>query len=151
MRIISADKQIAVLNGGGYRAWLQGIITARWEHAIEWESIATEASPIIAYINRGDWVAKCDLDTEPPCRGSMVVTYDDPIFFCDECCNFSVEHRLRKVRFPNQKNRLIIEELLTARPHPALRHYRPQDGDTVTTLKSENVIQPWIKATVLEA
>jgi hypothetical protein len=75
----------------------------------------------------------------------MVVTYDDPIFFCDECCNFSVGHKLRRLKFPTQKDRLIIEDLLTGRPHPGLRSYMPQDGDTVPTLKAENVEQPWIK------
>jgi len=144
MRIVPAHQQASVLNGGGYRAWLQSIVTARWAHDIKWET-DEDAPPIVAYVSRGVWIATCDLDTEPPCGGSIVVTYDDPVFFCDECCNFSVEHKLRKVKFPSQKNRLIIEELLTARPHPGLRYYRPQDGDTASTLKSENVQQPWIK------
>ena len=146
MRIVPAHQQASVLNGGGFRAWLQGIITARWAHEIGWE-IAEDAPPIVAYISGGDWIAKCDLDTDPPCGGGIVVTYDDPVFFCDECCNFSAAHRLRRVKFPGQKNRLIIEELLTARPHPGLRNYRPQDGDTVAMLQAENVEQPWIKQT----
>jgi hypothetical protein len=52
---------------------------------------------------------------------------------------------LRRLKFPTQKDRLIIEDLLTGRPHPGLRNYKPQDGDTVPTLKAENVEQPWIK------
>ena len=146
MRIVPAHQQASVLNGGGFRAWLQGIITARWAHEIGWE-IAEDAPPIVAYISGGDWIAKCDLDTDPPCGGGIVVTYDDPVFFCDECCNYSAGHKLRRVKFPSQKNRLIIEELLTARPHPGLRNYRPQDGDTVAMLQAENVEQPWIKQT----
>jgi len=146
MRIIPAHQQAAVLNGGGYRAWLQSIITARWAHDIEWE-VDEDAPPIVAHVSRGDWVAKCDLNTEPPCGGSMVVTYEAPdnFFLCDECVNFSAGHKLRRVKFPSQKNRLIIEELLTARPHPGLRNYRPQDGDTVAIVQQENKEQPWIK------
>ena len=146
MRIVPAHQQAAVMNGGGYRAWLQQVIQQRWGHEIVWE-VDKEAPAIVAFVNRGDWVAKCDLDTEPSCGGSMVVTYDDPVWFCDECCNSGNGHRPRKVKFPTNKNRLIIEELLTARPHPGLRFYRPQDGDTVSTLKAENVEQPWIKKT----
>ncbi len=149
MRIVPAHQQASVLNGGGYRAWLQSIITARWAHDIEWE-VDEDAPPIVAWVSAGVWIATCDLDTEPPCGGSVVVTYDDPVWFCDECCNFSVGHKLRRVKFPSQKNRLVIEELLTARPHPGLRHYRPQDGDTVAVLTEENAVKPWIKHTEVQ-
>ena len=146
MRILAAHQQASVVNGGGYRPWLANIIKARWGHEIEWD-VDKEAPPIEAFISRGDWVANCDLDTVPPCGGSMVVTNDDPVWFCDECCNYSVGHQVRRVKFPSQKNRLIIEELLTARPHPGLRNYTPQDGDTVAILQAGNVTKPWIKQT----
>ena len=146
MRIVPAHQQASVLNGGGYRSWLQGIMTARWGHEIVWDT-DEDAPLIVAFVSNGAWIATCDLDTEPPCGGSMVVTYEDPVFFCDECCNFSAGHKLRRVKFPTQQNRLIIEELLTARPHPGLRNYRPQDGDTVAILTEENTAKPWIKQT----
>lgn len=122
---------------------------ARWGHEIVWD-VDKKAPPIVAYISAGVWIATCDLDTVPPCRGSIVVTWDDPVFFCDECCNHSVRHKVRRVKFPGKKNRLIIEELLTARPHPGLRHYRPQASDTVGTLQEENAQQPWIKQTEVQ-
>ena len=146
MRILAAHQQASVVNGGGYRPWLTQIIKARWGHEIEWD-VDKDAPPIMAFISRGDWVANCDLDTVPPCGGSMVVTHDDPVWFCDECCNYSTRQKVRVVQFPLNDQRLIIEELLTARPHPGLRNYRPQDGDTVAILKAENVEQPWIKQT----
>lgn len=146
MRILAAHQQAAVVNGGGYRPWLTQIIKTRWGHEIKWD-VDEQAPPIMAFISRGDWVASCDLDTVPPCGGSMVVTHDDPVWFCDECCNYSTQQKVRVIEFPPTNQRLIIEELLTARPHPGLRNYRPQDGDTVAVLRAENVQQPWIKQT----
>ena len=147
MRIQTADQQIAVRNGGGYRAWLSGIIRDRHGYEINWDNIADDAEPLTPHITNGDWVCKCDLlaDSSVPCGGSIVCTPADPYFFCDQCCNVSVNHKLRKIDFPQEKDRLIIEELLTLRPHPNLRHYRPQNGETIALLQQENVDKPWAK------
>jgi hypothetical protein len=147
MRIVPADKQVSVLNGGGYRRWLSGIIKDRHDVAIDWDDIATDAPPVYARVSRGDWVASCDVlqDTDFACGGSMVVTYtpEDAYFYCDECCNVDQNHKLRPVAFPPETDRLIIEELLTARPHPALRYYHP--SQSVTDIKNENSSQFWLK------
>jgi hypothetical protein len=144
MRISSADQLSVVQNGGGYRPWVASIIKSRWGHDIVWE-IDEEATPVIAFVNNGDWVARCDLleGTVSPCKGSMVVTHRDPVFVCDECVNVEQGNHPRLVEFPDDKSRTIIEDILTARPHPRLRQYRPQNGDTVSSLKEENIIQPW--------
>ena len=147
MRIQPAEQQVAVLNGGGYRVWLSGIVKARHGFDIDWDNIADDARPLHARISRGDWVCSCDLlaDTNFACGGSVVVSYNDPYMICDECVNSEWEHAVRLVAFPPEKDRLIIEELLTSRPHPALRHYKPQDGDTVAVLQEENRTEPWLK------
>jgi len=147
MRIKPAEQQMAVINMGGYRQWLSHIIAERWQHNIDWDNIATDAPKIVAHINRGDWVAKCDLmqDTSNPCGGSVIVTYNDKVFYCDECLNVAYNYKPRMVKFPSEKERLIVEELLTARPHPNLRHYKPHEGDTVAIVQQENKEQPWLK------
>ena len=147
MRIQTADEQVAVRNGGGYRQWLSDIVMARHGHRIEWDSLAEHAPKLQAYINHGDWVCACDLmdDTNFPCNGSIVVTHRDPMFFCDNCCNVAYNHQLRMVQFPDETERLIIEELLTNRPHPSLRNY--SKDDTIATLQDENKEQPWLAKT----
>ena len=144
MRIQTADQQASVINGGGYRTWLANIVMARHGHQIDWSAI-TDAPPLIAKINHGDWIAQCDLlqDTDFPCNGSVVVTFTDPLFFCDNCCNVEYQNKLRMVQFPDETNRLIIEELLTNRPHPSLRNYNKHD--TIATLQDENKRLPWTK------
>ena len=144
MRIQPAEQQVAVLNGGGYRVWLSGIVKARHGFDIDWDNIAQDARPIHARISRGDWVCSCDLlaGTEFACGGSVVVSYNDPYMICDECVNSEWEHAVRLVTFPPEKDRLIIEELLTSRPHPALRNYVP--SDTITDVKEANSAKYWL-------
>jgi len=61
---------------------------------------------------------------------------------CDECVNSEWEHAVRLVTFPPEKDRLIIEELLVSRPHPALRNYNKDD--TVATIKEANSTKYWL-------
>jgi len=144
MRILPADEQAAVKNAGGFRAWLSGIVQARHNHTINWDKTDTTAPPLRARISRGDWVVSCDLlaGTQYACGGSMVATYNDPVYFCDECCNSEYDNKVRMVEFPPEKNRLIIEELLIARPHPGLRNYSPDD--TIIDIRNANTSEYWL-------
>jgi hypothetical protein len=144
MRIAAADDLAVIRNAGGYRPWVASIIKARWGHDVVWD-VDEDAVPVTAFVNNGDWVARCDVleGAASPCGGSMVVTHRDPVFVCDECVNVEQGHKPRLVEFPDDASRGIIEELLTARPHPRLRQYNPRNGDTVTMLKEENTTQPW--------
>lgn len=145
MRIVSAEQQAAVINGGGYRAWVAGIIRTRHDYEVNWVDIAEDAPALKARISRGDWVVSCDLLAGTPyaCGGSMVATYNDPYYFCDECCNSEYDNKIRKVEFPAETDRLIIEELLTARPHPGLRDYKP--SDTIADIKQANNSKYWLE------
>jgi hypothetical protein len=120
---------------------------------IEW---AVEGAPVVAQINQGAWIAKCE------CGGAEFVLPTEPIFFCWGCCNRKNGSKLRPVTFP-KNHREIEDEVLkrevddqrgitdkdrayNARPlvvfadengeHPASRSWVP--GETVATLRKQN-------------
>lgn len=85
-------------------------------------------SPVIAYINAGRWLARCE------CGGCEFVDLEQPLFMCCSCWNAGVGHRWRVVRLP--RARAEIEAVLLARPKEN-RHFA--DGDTVEQLRALNV------------
>tara|TARA_R100000781_G_C4011807_1_gene103940 strand:+ start:175 stop:612 length:438 start_codon:yes stop_codon:yes gene_type:complete len=144
MRIVSAEEQIAIKNAGGYRSFVSGVIRQRHGFEVNWENIADNARELNAHISRGDWVVKCDLlkGTENQCGGSIVCSVQDPYMVCDECVNHEYGNQIRRVTFPEEKDRLIIEELLIARPHPGLRNW---NGETVLEVQEANINKFWEK------
>ena len=144
MRIQSAEQQVAIKNAGGYRSFVSGVIRMRHGFEVNWENIAHDARPLYARISRGDWVVSCDLleETDFPCGGSLVVSYMDPYMICDECVNYEWDNAVRLVTFPPEKDRLIIEELLIARPHPGLRNW---NGESVLEVQEANINKFWEK------
>ena len=144
MRIQPAEEQIAIKNAGGYRSFVSGVIRMRHGFEVNWENIAEDARELKAHISRGDWVVKCDLlaGTDYPCRGSIVCSIQDPYMICDECCNHEYDHKIRLVTFPSEKDRLIIEELLTNRPHPGLRNWK---HETIAEVQEANNTKYWLE------
>ena len=143
MRIQSAEEQASVRNAGGYRAFVSNVVQSRHHFKIDWEDVANDARELRAHVSRGDWVVQCDLlaNTAYACKGSIVCSVHDPLMICDECCNHEYGNKVRPVTFPNNTDRLIIEELLTNRPHPGLRNWQ---HETIAEMQEANIKKFWL-------
>lgn len=82
--------------------------------------------PLVAYINQGNWLARCE------CGGVEFVDDGMPLFMCCSCWNAAHGHRWRAVSMP--RIRSAIERVLLARP-AANRNWR---GESLVVLKREN-------------
>lgn len=85
-----------------------------------------EDNPIVAYINHGRWIAKCE------CGGAEYV-WEEELFMCQSCWNASHKHQNRHTTFP--KERKAIETILEVRPLPN-RNWLP--NETMALLIAEN-------------
>lgn len=71
----------------------------------------TDGTPLLARVHRGHWICDCEV-----CNGAMVVDPDYPVFFCCTCFNRNNRGRLRPVIFPEESERLLLEQELLRRP-----------------------------------
>lgn len=94
------------------------------------------ASPLVAEVDRGAWVARCDCGMPGLPAPGCVVRLDDPWGWCVRCGNGAVGGGWRPVVIPPPAERAAIEAVLTERPDPETRNWRP--GETVGELVAEN-------------
>lgn len=92
---------------------------------------ATAATAIEAYVNWGRWVADCPT---PGCNGALIVSHEDPRFYCPYCFNDPEAGRFLAVAFPAA--RAAIEAELLKRPLLEQRNWRP--GETAADLRRQN-------------
>ena len=114
---------------------------ARVDRPAEWDVVAhwlplggafpfTDSGySVPAEINHSRWVVMC-----PHCPSAARVTMADPRFFCTYCGN-NDSIQWHTVDFPPNAN--AIEEVLSWRPNPENRNWRP--GETLADLATENV------------
>lgn len=99
-----------------------------------------EKRPVIAYVNAGEWKAKCDTDLEngEHCNGAEYVHFEHPIFMCGSCWNITDGHRWRPVVLPDLELRGQIEKALLVRKKYR-QHWLPEHNETVAMLEFENI------------
>lgn len=88
-------------------------------------------TPVIAYVNAGRWIAKCE------CGGAEYVDFGSPRFMCCGCWNRADGRAWRPVATPLPATRRAVEAALLTRREEN-RHYRPDRGEDVWTLRREN-------------
>jgi hypothetical protein len=77
--------------------------------AFAWEGNTTKKDPVLAYVERGRWLADCE------CGNAEWVAENIP-FFCRNCGNQEHNGDGRDVMFPENKSE-IEQELLTRKIH----------------------------------
>lgn len=82
--------------------------------------------PLQGYISHGLWVGDCD------CGSGVAI---DPSWAQARCFACGAVYQ---VQLPGDDDRLNLEHVLSQRPRRH-QHWRPQDGETLTTLAIENV------------
>lgn len=94
------------------------------------------ATPLVARVNHGTWIAPCPCAAPGLPRPGMIVFKDTPIAWCLRCENAEVGGAWRPVVLPPPDEVAAIEALLSARPDLATRNWEP--GETVADLAAEN-------------
>lgn len=123
-------KTIRLKFGGNYKAYIEHGMMTEWDTTvINW----TPNGSVIAEVIRGNWVARC-----PYCPSAIFV---DPghAFYCPSCAMAGNNYQAMSVIWPSDKDRAAIEWLLIQRPNPRTRNWLPMDGETLDTLKLENL------------
>lgn len=93
---------------------------------------ATLATPALAYVNHGRWVADC-----PERDGGALALYDGQVaFLCPECFNDTLARRYRPLVWPEERAR--IEATLLERPRAAAMNWYP--GEPADTLEAETLL-----------
>jgi hypothetical protein len=92
------------------------------------EPTAIAGIPVVAYVNAGRWLAKCE------CGGAEFVDFEDPSFMCCSCWNEPIGHAWRTVVIPAPATRVAVDRLLILRPE----ENRNWKGESVATLADEN-------------
>jgi hypothetical protein len=87
---------------------------------------STSHAPVTAYVDAGRWIANC------PCGAGMSVEPGWPEARCFGC---GTVHDA--VVFPSTEEVDAITEILLARQNEADQNFRPQEGETVDTLRNE--------------
>ena len=124
--ILTANQQSTVRKSGGYRRWIEQMVSSRWDgFVIEWKA----RGQVPAEIVRSSWRVSC-----PFCRGAIVVEPAD-LFFCPDCLNQANHFRPMGIIVP--KDWQEIERILLKRPDPVRRNWLPHE--TVEDLKSQNL------------
>jgi len=134
MKTLMADSHamIPAVRRMGHRQWYMQTAVATGRTVVD--KVAPKKESVDAYISEGRWVADC-----PGCpagSGAENVTLDDPVFMCLSCGNVLIGGKLRPVRFPEDGERLEIEEQLAKRKI-ANRHWFPDES--VEKLHLENL------------
>ena len=129
--ILEAKDQLAVIKfaSGNYRGFVERECRTRWQTHANWE-VNSSTPPLYAEIDHANWRVVCDT-----CREAMVINYGE-LYFCPNCLNAAYGGKARLVMFPNQSDRIRIEELLSKRPNPNNRNWLPYE--TVENLIKEN-------------
>jgi hypothetical protein len=96
-------------------------------------AVAAAVPPVVAYVNHGRWVVDCE------CGDAGVVdpAWPDRGFFCFGCYNIIHTGLPRRVTYPMDGVRYLVEGLLLLRPDPATRNWSP--AETVGDLTIENI------------
>ena len=88
----------------------------------------TKATPLLAYVNHGNWAVKCE------CGGGEFA-WNEGWMMCRSCLNAKHAHKYRPVVFPDDRER--IELILMARP---MDNRNWKVGESVADLQAENEI-----------
>jgi hypothetical protein len=83
--------------------------------------ISGDAVP--AFVDFGRWLAHC-----PDCNGAEYVSYEEKVFYCFSCGNYSQKGDGRPVNFPRNKTAIEAEllkraQLFTAGGNPLARQF----------------------------
>lgn len=104
------------------------IIPIMGRKLIKEQLILSDTQPLIAYVNHGRWLIKCE------CGGAEYV-WEEGYFMCQHCFNSQHKHQYRQAIFPFE--RLEIEKLLIQRPLDNRNWFQ---GESIEQLKQENEI-----------
>ena len=105
------------------------------------DDIALGASPAVAYVNQGRWVADCPT---PGCGGAMALVRGAMGFLCGACLNVEVGYRYRPLSWPVEA--VEAEAVLSVRMLPEQANWRP--GESIAALEAENEAHGFARRTV---
>lgn len=97
-----------------HEAWIKQKLINMWRKKRSPVTLhpIVKGDPVTAYIDFGRWSAKCECDP----GAQEYVTPGENIFFCFHCFNEANGGHSRPVKFPSDKKRLEIEQLMMERP-----------------------------------
>lgn len=97
-------------------------------------AVADDATPLMAQVNHGVWVALDGCGAREGVYGGGVVWLDRPVVWCPLCSNRAYGRKWRPVVLP--ADREAIEAALLPRPDITTRNWLP--GESVADLLAEN-------------
>jgi hypothetical protein len=100
------------------------------------DQVAATASPLVAEVNHGVWIAPCSCGARGLPSPGCVVFLEQPLGWCVRCRNRAWGGGWRRIVVPPDDERVAIEAALLARPDPTTRSWLP--GETVAELRREN-------------
>ena len=101
------------------------------------DDVAEGASPLVAEVNHGTWIAPCSCGAPGLPAPGCVVFLDAPLAWCVRCSNAETSGRWRPVLLPPDDERVAIEAVLACRPQAGDRNWEPTE--TVADLVAQNV------------
>ncbi len=99
------------------------------------DHVDAAAAPMVATVNHGYWIARCECRTPGDVSPGCIVWLDRPWGWCVRCDNAAAGGYWRPVVLP--PDRAAIEAVLVLRPDVATRNWLP--GETVGDLVAENI------------
>lgn len=106
---------------------LAGNSAARVDRSLAPIALTETGTSVAAYVNHGRWVARCQ------CGSGMGCWVENPEAACMDC------GRIYAVEWPDPGERVVAEEILSARADPTTRNWDPAT-ETVDRLNTENTL-----------
>lgn len=132
MKLLTSRKVIGHRNMAEYVAVLEQIAARNRKNvgrALARVRVDTAASPAVAYVNDGRWVADCP---SPYCNAAMIVE-PGQAYMCAECFNKDIGGAWRRVVWPEDAEEIDAE--LARRPDRRNQNWCP--GETLQMLRAE--------------
>lgn len=100
------------------------------------DHVVLTATPLVARVNHGTWIASCDCGARGIPAPGCVVFVDKQLGWCARCGNQGSGHGWRPVQIPSADLRNQIEAVLLCRPNVGDRNWEP--GESVADLIAQN-------------
>jgi hypothetical protein len=100
------------------------------------DHVVLTATPLVARVNHGVWIASCDCGARGTPAPGCVVWLSAPLGFCVRCLNRGWGGGWRPLVVPEASERAAIEAVLVCRPKISDRNWEP--GETIAVLADQN-------------
>ena len=125
-----------------HRHWLRARAAAEFHILPRGDQAHTPATPAVAYVNHGRWVADCPSSAAGvgcvkcggPCGAAMALLPGEP-YLCACCWNPDTGGQPRPVLWPDDATRRGVEAALMVRAHKVYRNWHPVEP--LTQLQAE--------------